>query len=181
MKEFDCIFNLCNLTQDPNLDFANYLQEVVKLLHDGFAQPKKTQVRITHNNQIYISNNFKETINFISEKAIYHLDQDVTIEVFFENTEKFTEEKKRIVLLVKNMIESKLNKLKSDQRFNIIADNTYYWEFWVELDTQFVYNSPSCERISGYNSNELGNHGSKIDFLIHEEDKSRYLNHIDQM
>ena len=39
---------------------------------------------------------------------------------------------------------------KNEERFRIMADFTYDWEYWVGPDGQFIYVSPSCERITGY-------------------------------
>jgi PAS domain S-box-containing protein len=38
----------------------------------------------------------------------------------------------------------------SEERYRIVADNTYDWEFWIAADGQVQYMSPSCERITGY-------------------------------
>jgi len=37
-----------------------------------------------------------------------------------------------------------------DQSYRIVADFTYDWEYWKNLDGSLRYVSPSCERISGY-------------------------------
>jgi len=39
---------------------------------------------------------------------------------------------------------------KSEERYRLVADFTYDWEFWVDPDGLVLYNSPSCEKISGY-------------------------------
>ncbi|MFH1126338.1 MAG: GAF domain-containing protein, partial [Candidatus Altiarchaeota archaeon] len=36
---------------------------------------------------------------------------------------------------------------KSEEKFRILADFTYDWEYWVDANGNYVYISPSCERI----------------------------------
>ena len=44
---------------------------------------------------------------------------------------------------------------ESDQRFKTVADFAYDWEFWIDQDGKFVYSSPSCVRITGYDPEEI--------------------------
>ena len=45
-----------------------------------------------------------------------------------------------------------------EARYRIVADNTYDWEYWLNPDkTSFVYVSPSCKRITGYDAAEFLN------------------------
>lgn len=47
-------------------------------------------------------------------------------------------------------------KLKErDQRFKTVADFAYDWECWIGKDGKFIYSSPSCVRITGYDSEEI--------------------------
>ena len=39
---------------------------------------------------------------------------------------------------------------ESEEKYRIVADNTYDWEFWLGPDGNFLYTSPSCERVTGY-------------------------------
>ena len=39
---------------------------------------------------------------------------------------------------------------QAELRYRIVADFTYDWEYWKNLDGTLRYVSPSCERISGY-------------------------------
>jgi PAS domain S-box-containing protein len=38
----------------------------------------------------------------------------------------------------------------SVEKFRIVADSTYDWEYWITLDNRVLYVSPSCQRITGY-------------------------------
>lgn len=59
------------------------------------------------------------------------------------------------------------------QKYRIIADNTYDWEFWFGPDAQFIYSSPSCERISGYLAEEFAADPTLFYRMIHPDDLPR--------
>lgn len=69
---------------------------------------------------------------------------------------------------------------KSAEKYRVIADNTCDWEFWLSSDAQFVYSSPSCERIAGYRSEEFEADPTLFYRMIHPEDLSRVTDHINR-
>ena len=44
---------------------------------------------------------------------------------------------------------------ESEARYRIVADYAYDWEYWVDAQGNFLYVSPSCERITGYSAEEF--------------------------
>lgn len=44
---------------------------------------------------------------------------------------------------------------ESEQKYRLLADHTYDWEFWLNPEGEYLYISPACERISGYHSSEF--------------------------
>ena len=59
----------------------------------------------------------------------------------------------RVVVAHENITARKLAEIAlriSEEKYRIVADNTYDWEFWRGPDGRFVYVSPSCERITGH-------------------------------
>ncbi len=48
---------------------------------------------------------------------------------------------------------------ENEEKFRIVADYTFDWEYWEDEDGKIVYMSPSCERISGY----------KVEDFIHDK------------
>ncbi|MFA6034508.1 MAG: PAS domain S-box protein, partial [Myxococcota bacterium] len=46
------------------------------------------------------------------------------------------------------LFEAKLQ--AAEDKYRIVADNTYDWEFWIGPDDRLRYSSPSCKRITGY-------------------------------
>lgn len=66
---------------------------------------------------------------------------------------------------------------RSEAKYRIVADNTYDWEFWVDRDGNFVYSSPSCERVTGYTPQEFAADKNLLKRIIHPEDLSKYAAH----
>jgi chemotaxis protein methyltransferase CheR len=58
-----------------------------------------------------------------------------------------------ILSFIRNLNDPKTTKNKQrrfDDKYRTVADFTYDWEIWANLDGSFQYVSPSCERITGY-------------------------------
>ncbi|PKN32960.1 MAG: hypothetical protein CVU61_15790 [Deltaproteobacteria bacterium HGW-Deltaproteobacteria-19] len=64
------------------------------------------------------------------------------------------------------------------ERYRVVADNTYDWEFWIGPDGRFIFNSPSCERITGYPAEEFDRDPRLILNIIHPEDRTLYRAHV---
>jgi PAS domain S-box-containing protein len=73
-------------------------------------------------------------------------------------------------------VEEKLE--QSEEKFRTVADFTYDWEYWIGPDGRLIYNSPSCERITGYRFDEFINNPSLLQEIIHPEDQSLVGNHF---
>jgi len=67
---------------------------------------------------------------------------------------------------------------ESEQRFRTVADFTYDWESWIAPDGGYVYVSPSCERISGYQSQEFIHNYELLEKIVHPEDRDFVCKHI---
>ena len=68
---------------------------------------------------------------------------------------------------------------QSEEKFRTVADFTYDWEYWIGPDGRLIYNSPSCERITGYRSDEFINNPGLLLEIIHSEDHSLVGDHFD--
>jgi PAS domain S-box-containing protein len=65
----------------------------------------------------------------------------------------------------------------SEEKYRIVADNTYDWEFWLDPEDRFLYTSPSCERITGYGAQEFMKRPGLLEEIIHPEDLPALLEH----
>ena len=68
--------------------------------------------------------------------------------------------------------------LESEERFRTVADFTYDWEYWLAPDGHPIYVSPSCERITGYGSQDFFNDPGLLEKIAHPDDHSDIVNHL---
>jgi two-component system cell cycle sensor histidine kinase/response regulator CckA len=68
---------------------------------------------------------------------------------------------------------------ESEERYRTVADFTYDWEYWVDPEGNFLYVSPSCERITGYSAQEFLDDPSLFDKIVHPDDLDDIRNHLD--
>jgi len=67
---------------------------------------------------------------------------------------------------------------KAELQYRTVADFTYNWEFWVNLDGSLQYVSPSCERISGYTSQQFQENPSLFREIILPGDLGGWVEHV---
>ena len=65
----------------------------------------------------------------------------------------------------------------SEERYRIVAEFTYDWEYWEAPDGTLEYISPSCERVTGYSATEFRSNPALIRSLAHPDDPGRLANH----
>jgi PAS domain S-box-containing protein len=66
---------------------------------------------------------------------------------------------------------------QSEERYRLIADHTYHWEFWRDAAGRPLYHSPSCERISGYNASEFMASPDLLGRIVHPDDSEAFCLH----
>jgi PAS domain S-box-containing protein len=66
---------------------------------------------------------------------------------------------------------------KSETKYRIVAENTNAWEFWLSPEGKVLYSSPSCKRITGYDSEQFLADPGFLDRIIHPEDSSLFSEH----
>ncbi len=62
-------------------------------------------------------------------------------------------------------------------KYRTVADFTYDWEYWANVDDTMKYVSPSCERISGYTIQEFNDNPSLFKEIIVPEDRDLWDSH----
>jgi PAS domain S-box-containing protein len=67
---------------------------------------------------------------------------------------------------------------RSEERFRMIADFSYYWETWRAPDGRYLYVSPSCERITGYGQEQFIGDPHLIEKIIHPADQEKVSEHL---
>ncbi|MBI5965984.1 MAG: diguanylate cyclase [Chloroflexi bacterium] len=66
---------------------------------------------------------------------------------------------------------------ESEFKYRIVADNTHDWEFWLSPSGKFIYTSPSCKDITGYEADEFKRTPHILIKIIHPEDLAGFLAH----
>jgi PAS domain S-box-containing protein len=69
---------------------------------------------------------------------------------------------------------------QSEERFRTIADFTYGWEYWVSPSGSYLYVSPSCERITGYEPTAFQQEPALFTQIVHPEDRAFVAFHLNQ-
>jgi PAS domain S-box-containing protein len=67
---------------------------------------------------------------------------------------------------------------RSEERFRTVADFTYDWEYWRGPDGEFLYMSPSCERITGYAPSAFMKDPDLMFRMVHPEDRPMVRAHL---
>ncbi len=89
-----------------------------------------------------------------------------------------------ILAYVRDITEEKWAKEKErarERKYRIVADNTYDWEYWLDPEYRFIYSSPSCERITGYNAEEFLANPDLLDQIIHPDHRDDFVRHKKQV
>jgi PAS domain S-box-containing protein len=68
----------------------------------------------------------------------------------------------------RKQMEEKLR--QSEEKFRIVADNTYDMEFWVNPEGHYIFASPSCKRITGHEPDEFMENPGLRRSIVHPED-----------
>jgi PAS domain S-box-containing protein len=74
------------------------------------------------------------------------------------------------------LAEEELRKI--EERFRLFADFTYDWETWRGPDGKYIYVSPSCERITGYQQEEFISDPWLITKIVHPDDEEKLSRHL---
>ncbi len=71
------------------------------------------------------------------------------------------------------------NLFESREKFRLIADYTYDWEFWLSPKGEYLYASPSCKKITGYSPEEFISDPDLIYKIIHSNDVIKFKKYIE--
>lgn len=73
--------------------------------------------------------------------------------------------------------EAKLR--QSEEKYRILANFTYDWEFWLRPDGGLAFISPACERITGYAPEKFYKDPSLLWSIVHEDDQGLVSRHLE--
>ncbi len=182
-KELNCIYNLVQLDEEL-LDTTTYFEKVAVMIPAGFQIPDKTSCEIVHEEKTYRSKLFKTSNNFIEANLDFNNLKKGFIKIYSPENVKFLNDE---YILINNIVKSigqhfvkthaKQSVKQSEEKYRIIVENTFNWEFWERPDGSFIYHSPAVFDLTGYTDQELINDHQLCQKIIHPDDYTAYLNH----
>ncbi len=96
-----------------------------------------------------------------------------------KHLERKVQERTQELAEVNKQLAAEINERKvSEQRYRIVADNTYDWELWISPEQDIIYISPSCERITGYLPHEFQQNKKLLLEIVHPGDLQRFKEHF---
>lgn len=183
-KELTCVYNVLKINQIEKISIDEYFQKVAEIIPTGFLLDQNVSARICHKYKFYQSPNFKQTSNKIEISINSNNQQIAILEIYNAVGVAFLEEEKLLIESIKRNIELRVEKKlaredlqKSEEKYKIIANNTYHWEFWNNANNHFIYHSPACEKVIGYTADELLNNQSLFTNAIHPDDIEAFVKH----
>ena len=78
---------------------------------------------------------------------------------------------------ISNRIAAEVALTESEQKYRLLAENTFDWVYWISPDGKLVFNSPSCEHITGYTLEEFEQNLHLIEKITHPDDSQLIRNH----
>lgn len=69
-------------------------------------------------------------------------------------------------------------KLALDQ-YRLISENSSDWVYWINPDGSYHYNSPSCEKMTGYTVDDFNHQPNLLLKIVHPEDVGLLSDHYD--
>jgi len=116
---------------------------------------------------IFIGKKIVAVIGVGNKETDYTEDDVAQLQLFMDGLWNIAERKR---------IEEELR--KSEEKLRTVADFTYDWEYWLAPNKDILYCSPSCDRITGFSSEEFIKTPSLISSIMHTQDIEIYHNHI---
>ncbi|MDE2368120.1 MAG: PAS domain-containing protein [Burkholderiales bacterium] len=68
---------------------------------------------------------------------------------------------------------------RAELRYRTVADHTYHWESWNGPDGQWLYCSPSCERITGHAAADFMADPDLFLRIVHADDRASVRAHLE--
>ena len=78
---------------------------------------------------------------------------------------------------VRLLLQAKRTEL-AEERFRTVADFTYDWEYWKGIGGQLLYNSPACQRITGYPPQRFLEDSAWLLGIVHPADREMMRQHF---
>jgi PAS domain S-box-containing protein len=83
-----------------------------------------------------------------------------------------------ITLLFVGLNRYQMRITKDEEKFRIVSEFAYNFEYWVNQNKKIAFISPSCKRVTGYSRKEFLRKSHMFFDMIHPDDKGMFKNHL---
>jgi len=139
----------------------------------------KEQIKSFRDDDIEVINSGKT--KFIPEKPITDSENNIkylqTTKVPFSLSDTNKPSLLGVAVDITERVQLEKTLKTSEERFRTVADYTYDWEYWIDPKGRMLYISPSCERITGYSTNEFMQNPKLLTSIVHISDADDWKNH----
>ncbi|MCG9879204.1 MAG: PAS domain S-box protein [Bacteroidia bacterium] len=185
LKELNGVYQISQLNAEMGLTNEDYFSKACEVIRESFYIPTKTYVCLEYLSNKYTSTPYVETKNIL-EKELRSSDNILLgkVKIAIPENNFFLESETEFLTTISRLILQKYNKdlfaeslLASEEKYRIIADNNYNWEFWEAPDGTFLYHSPSCINTTGYAAEEMLSDPEICHVMLHPKDIKGYEEH----
>ena len=85
--------------------------------------------------------------------------------------------KQQLKKVLKEHGQAILKLKESEEKFKTVANYTYNWEYWLSPDNTLLYNSPSCEGLTGYKPDDFLTDPELFVSIVHPDDRDKFAEH----
>lgn len=169
VKELNCLFSISNIFQNPQTTIEHVFQKTVELIPPAWQYPENTCARLTIQNQIFQTHNFKQTNWKQNRKIILH-DQPIgMLEVCYTNIKSnkdhnpFLEEEQRLLDAIAEQLSQLIERWntekalrESEKAFRNLFENNHSIMLIIDPETSDIIDAnPTACRFYGYSHDEL--------------------------
>ena len=174
---------------DWSVSVVNGLEKLSGYTKDDLHQPPKKWLDIIHPEDVgsvlQVSSQIEKEATELAQQYRIITKEGKTKYVDDHKSSVFSEDGKFIGVdgIVFDVTERKHAKDQVEEsklRYQTVADFTYDWETWIDPDGNYVYVSPSCERISGYKPEALITDPDLMIKITDPKDKQLVFNHFEK-
>jgi PAS domain S-box-containing protein len=142
-------------------------KETLWVFLEGIAAEDRQECRVTASNINMLKQAQEEIIrlNLDLDKCV----NERTAEL--ENANNLLREKFAELELTQETLHSLFTE------YQIVSENAYDWEYWLDEDEHFIYTSPSCKRITGYERQDFMRDSSLLQRIIYPDDLPKWQEH----
>jgi PAS domain S-box-containing protein len=115
-----------------------------------------------------LSRSFDQMVNNLKKIMVSRDELERRVE---ERTAELAASNRQLNSEIEERKHAQENLKTAELKYRTVADFTYDWEYWSNIDGSFEYVSPSCERISGCNAQDFKENPALFREIIVHEDK----------